>query len=100
MHNCLPRAFSEDLIELISMVHGQIISYERLASVFIYSLQDLRTVINGASIDHCQAVTCNRRTLYPAAYPRPGNKEVNLRAAVASEYCLKITALRFEADVI
>lgn len=56
--------------------------------------------VNGVAVDHREVAIYRRRTLYPAAYPKPGNREVNLRPIVASEYCLKMTALRFEADVI
>lgn len=40
---------------------------------------------------------CN--TLYPAAYPRPGNRDVNLLPNGASAYCLKMTLLNAETDV-
>ena len=39
-------------------------------------------------------------TLYPAAYPRPGNNDVNFRATVALEYSLNMTLFNLEADVI
>ena len=41
MHHCLAMSFPECTIEGISMILGQVISYERLATIFIYSLQNL-----------------------------------------------------------
>ena len=45
----------------------------------------------------CQSVI---HTLYPAAYPRPGNNDVNFLPAVALECSLNITVFKWEADVI
>ena len=45
----------------------------------------------------CQSAVC---TLYPAAYPRPGNNDVNFLVTVALEYSLNITVFKWEADVI
>ena len=56
--------------------------------------------VRETSVDHPAVVIYDRHTLYPAAYPKPGNKEVNLRAGEAAEYCLKMTALRFAAELI
>ena len=39
-------------------------------------------------------------TLYPAAYPKPGNREVNFLPIVALALSLKITSLSRDADVI
>jgi hypothetical protein len=39
-------------------------------------------------------------TLYPAAYPSPGNKEKNFLPTGAAARSLKITVLSFEAEVI
>ena len=39
-------------------------------------------------------------TLYPAAYPNPGNREVNFLTIVALALSLKITSLSRDADVI
>lgn len=40
------------------------------------------------------------RTLYPAAYPNPGNSDINLLPADSAAYCLKMTVLKFATDVI
>ena len=39
-------------------------------------------------------------TLYPAAYPNPGNREVNFLPNVALALSLKTTSLSRDADVI
>ena len=39
-------------------------------------------------------------TLYPAAYPSPGNREVNFLPIVALALSLKTTSLSRDADVI
>jgi hypothetical protein len=42
----------------------------------------------------------NLHTLYPAAYPRPGKREVNLRRAGALAYSLKTTWFKPLTEVI
>lgn len=46
------------------------------------------------------AAMTRSRTLYPAAYPNPGNSDMNLRPADSAAYCLKMTILKFAIDVI
>lgn len=38
--------------------------------------------------------------MYPAAYPKPGNREVNFLVMGAEAVSLKMTEFRVEADVI
>jgi hypothetical protein len=74
---------------------GEVISDERLTTIFVYSLEDLglvRMVLGGIGVD-CL-------TLYPAAYPSPGKREKNLRGIECWAYSLKMTELRFEEEVI
>lgn len=41
VHNCLPGALSERIIELVAVVHAKIVADKRLATIFVDSLQDL-----------------------------------------------------------
>lgn len=49
MHNGFAVAFAEGAIELVTMVEGKVIAGERLAAVFIDSLEDLEGVLAGRS---------------------------------------------------
>ena len=41
MHHRLPSAFAKGAIEVVAIVESEIISRERLAAVFVYSLKNL-----------------------------------------------------------
>jgi hypothetical protein len=86
-------------IKFLAIVFPQIISNKWLSSIFIYPLQNLPArQINSTIPD--QNGCPKMRTLYPAAYPRPGKREVNLRATEAEAYSLKITLFRVDTEVI
>lgn len=41
MHHCLSRAFAERPVEVIAVVQSEVVPRKRLASVFVYPLEDL-----------------------------------------------------------
>jgi hypothetical protein len=68
------------------MVFGKVVANERLTSILVDSLEYLHNISHNPekrqSIDP---------TLYPAAYPSPGNSEKNFFPAGAAALSLKIT---------
>jgi len=41
MHHCLSRAFAECPVEVVAIVQSEVIPRKRLATVFVYSLENL-----------------------------------------------------------
>ena len=90
MHHSFTGSSAKCLVEWVTVMLCQIISSKRLAAIFVYPLQNLPRF----SADH---IVFTLRTLYPAAYPKPGKREVNFLATPSEAYSLKTTVLKFWA---
>jgi hypothetical protein len=94
MHNRFSGSFTKGLVKVIAVVLGQVIADKGLASVFVDPLQYLIADTPISCAQHNPFSYQQGHTLYPAAYPRPGKREVNLRTTPASAYSLKTTLLK------
>jgi hypothetical protein len=90
MHHSLAGTLAKRLIKNRAVVLRQVVADERLTTVFIDSLEDLQSSITVFSFTS----GAPGHTLYPAAYPRPGNSEVNFVPTDAEANSLKMTWLK------
>ena len=95
MHHCLSGLFTKGLVERSTVVLRQVVPDEGLSTILVYPLQDLEAV----SLIF-QAWLSSSLTLYPAAYPRPGNREMNFFPTGAAALSLKMTVFNWAVEAI
>jgi hypothetical protein len=89
MEHRLAGSLAESVIERRSIMFRQEISHPQLSTIFVYPLRDLFR----------QPTQISLWTLYPAAYPIPGNNEVNFLPRPAAALSLKITVFNCAIEV-
>jgi hypothetical protein len=88
VHNRLARLLAKRILKVLAVVRPEVIARHGLAAVLVYPLEDL------LSISHCPPVSSRVvLTLYPAAYPNPGNNDTNFLPNGAAALSLKMTVL-------
>ena len=95
VHDSLSIALAECLVEEVTVVPGKVVASKGLSTVLVDTLENLEC---------CQTKSCadstRHLTLYAAAYPRPGNREMNRPPTEALAASLKTTLFRCAADSI
>lgn len=95
MHHRLSGLFAKGLVEHGTVVLGQVVPDEGLSTILVYPLQHLDAVSLVVQIWLPLSLT-----LYPAAYPRPGNREMNFFPAGAAAFSLKMTVFNCATEAI
>jgi hypothetical protein len=99
VQDCLAISLSKCLVELLAVILGENISCEWLSSVLVDSLKHLIFELVFHAIAIATAIVIDAiRTLYAAAYPRPGKREKNRAGTEAPALSLKTMVFNCAID--